>query len=176
MFYMNYFLGGEFWSYGPRVLGFMASDDGDTLNPKGYVFPKTVKCIFTKYGASGAVVRYDTMCVLPLNIFNGRFYAFLWFWFLLLLILTLAWLMFAISMIRSSKFRIYILRKRFGRIGRKTIARIEHHCGLGDWFLFCMLGENLDSSIFRDVMENLLDRLGKQNSSMVELTEESGTL
>jgi hypothetical protein len=176
MIYMNSFLGGEFWSYGPRVLSFMASDDGSTLDPREYVFPKTVKCFFHKYGASGALARYDSTCVLTLNIFNGKFYTFLWFWFILLLILTLAWFTFAISMIRSSKVRIYILGKRFGRIERKIIAQIEPHCGIGDWFLFCMLGENLDSKIFRDVMEKLFDRLGNRNGSMVELTEDACSL
>jgi hypothetical protein len=176
MVYMNYFLGGEFWSYGPRVLNFMTSDDGDMLDPREYVFPKRVKCTFHNYGPSGALARYDSICVLTLNIFHGRLYTFLWFWFILLLALTLAWLTFAISMIRRSKIRIYILGKRFGRIERKIIAQIEPHCGIGDWFLFCMLAENLDSKIFRNVMENLIDRLGKRNGSIVELTEDTCSL
>jgi hypothetical protein len=64
------------------------------------------------------------------------------------------------------------LGKRFGHFDRKILAQIDRQCGVGDWFLFCMLGENLDSIIFRDVMEHLVDRLGKDNSSMMQLTEQ----
>jgi hypothetical protein len=172
MFFMDYFLGGEFWSYGPRVVNSMATDDEGKMDPTAYVFPKMVKCTFYKYGASGATVRYDTVCVLPLNVFNGKIYTFLWFWFVVLLILTSAWLLFAISIITRSKFRIYVLGKRFRHIDRNIFAQIERRCGIGDWFLFCMLAENLDSRIFRDVMEQLVDRLGKHDSSMMQLTED----
>lgn len=172
MFFMDHFLGGEFWSYGPRVLSFMATDDEGTQDPTAYVFPKMVKCTFHKYGPSGLTIRYDSLCVLPLNVFNAKIYMFLWFWFVVLLTLTSAWLVFTISIITRSKFRIYVLGKRFQHTDRNITAQIERHCGIGDWFLFCMLAENLDSTIFRDVMEQLLDRLGKHDSSMMQLTEE----
>jgi hypothetical protein len=176
MFFMDHFLGGEFWSYGPRVLNFHASDEGSGPDPALYVFPRMVKCTYRTFGASGTVVRYDSLCVLPLNIFNARIYMFLWFWFVVLLCVTAAWLTLTVSMIRSSKLRVYVLGKRFGRIQRNIIAQMEFHCGTGDWFLFYMLGENLDSIIFRDVMEDLVDRLVKHNSSTMQLTEDSSTL
>jgi hypothetical protein len=171
MFFMNYFLGGEFWSYGPSVLSFMATDDEGRLDPTTYVFPKVAKCIFYKYGASGLPQRHDSICILPLNALNGKIYTFLWFWFFVLLILTSGWFIFMISIIKNSKFRTYVLRKRFGLIDHNIITQIGRCCGIGDWFLFCMLRENLDSRIFRDVMEHLADRLGKHNSSMMQLTE-----
>jgi hypothetical protein len=172
MFFMDYFLGGQFWSYGARVLSFMETDDEGKIDPTAYVFPKMVKCIFYMYGASGATLRYDSICVLPLNVFNGKIYTFLWFWFLVLLVLTSLWFLFTISVIKSPKFRMYVLGKRFGNIDRNIIAQIERSCGIGDWFLFCMLAENLDSRIFRDVVEHLVDRLGKHDSSMMQLTED----
>ncbi|PNF15700.1 Innexin shaking-B [Cryptotermes secundus] len=171
IFFMDHFLGGEFWSYGSRVLSFMASDDEGREDPMTYVFPKTVKCTFHNIGASGTLVRYDSLCVLPLNALNGKIYTFLWFWLIVLLIFTSVWFIFTISIITSSKFRIYVLRKRFGHIDHGVLAQIDRRCGIGDWFLFCMLGENLDSRIFRDVMEHLVDIIGKRNGSMMQLTE-----
>lgn len=168
---MDYFLGGEFWSYGSSVLKYQGTDEEGRLNPATYVFPKIAKCIFHKYGASGLTVRYDSICALPLNILNAKIYTFLWFWFVVLLSLTSAWFIFTISIITSSKFRTYVLGKRFGHIDHKILAQIDRRCGIGDWFLFCMLAENLDSIIFRDVMEQLVDTLGKHNSSMMQLTE-----
>lgn len=32
---------------------------------------------------------------------------------------------------------------------------------MGDWFLLYMLGENLDTIIFRDIMTDLATRLGR---------------
>jgi hypothetical protein len=169
---MDHFLDGHFWSYGPRLLSYTATDDVDGLDPSVYVFPKMVKCIFHKYGPSGATVRYDSICVLPLNILNGKIYAFLWFWLIILLTLTSAWLIIAVIVIRSSKFRIYALGKCFEHVNRNVISQIERHCGICDWLLLYMLDKNLDSRIFRDVMEDLADRLGKNNSSTIELTQD----
>ena len=34
---------------------------------------------------------------------------------------------------------------------------------MGDWFLFYMLGQNVDSMIFKEVMHELARRLGHQS-------------
>jgi hypothetical protein len=100
MFFMDYFLGGEFWSYGRSVLNFMTTDDEGRADPALYVFPRIAQCIVYKHGASGLPQRYSSICALPLNILNGKIYTFLWFWFLVLLTLTSAWFIFTISFIK----------------------------------------------------------------------------
>jgi hypothetical protein len=172
MFLMNSFLGEDFWSYGPRFVSFMTADEEGSVDPTTHMFPKMVKCTFHKYGASGALHRYDTVCVLPLNALYGWFYAFLWFWFIVLFGLTSAWFIFMVSIIRSTKLRTYVLGKRFGHLERNAIAQMDRHCGIGDWFLFCMLAENLDSRIFRDVMNQIFHRLGTHRNSMIQVTED----
>lgn len=56
--------------------------------------------------------------------------------------------------------QVYLLRMRFRLINRDDIDAIVRRSKMGDWFLLYMLGENVDSVIFRDVMHELAQRLG----------------
>jgi hypothetical protein len=42
------------------------------------------KCTFYKFGGSGTIQRFDSLCVLSMNIVNEKIYIFLWFWFIIL--------------------------------------------------------------------------------------------
>ena len=69
---MDVFLGGEFSQYGTRVLGFTQEDQDERIDPMIYVFPRTTKCTFHKFGSSGTVEKVDNYCVLAQNIFNEK--------------------------------------------------------------------------------------------------------
>lgn len=56
--------------------------------------------------------------------------------------------------------QVYLLRMRYRLINRDDIDAIVRRSKMGDWFLLYMLGENVDSVIFRDVMHELAQRLG----------------
>lgn len=43
---------------------------------------------------------------------------------------------------------------------RDSIEIIVRRSKMGDWFLLYMLGENIDTIIFRDIMQDLSIRLG----------------
>ncbi|XP_017784551.1 PREDICTED: innexin shaking-B isoform X2 [Nicrophorus vespilloides] len=159
MFLMNRFFDGAFLSFGIRVLEFMDSDQEDRIDPIIQVFPKMTKCTFYKYGVSGEVERHDAICILPLNVVNEKIYVFLWFWFILLAMLTLLTIVYRIIIILSPRMRMYLLRMRYRLMKKEDIDLIVRQSKMGDWFLFYMLGENVDSVIFRDVIHELARKL-----------------
>eukprot|EP00092_Neocalanus_flemingeri_P049958 GFUD01057596.1.p1 GENE.GFUD01057596.1~~GFUD01057596.1.p1 ORF type:complete len:298 (+),score=55.72 GFUD01057596.1:61-954(+) len=88
LFFMDFFLGGEFTTYGSDVIAMTDLEQEQRTDPLSRVFPKVTKCTFHKFGPSGTVQKFDGLCVLPLNIINEKIYVFLWFWFVILAIIT----------------------------------------------------------------------------------------
>ena len=78
IYFTDFFLGGEFMSYGRDVLAYSEMEPEDRPDPMAKVFPKVTKCTFFKYGPSGTVEKKDGLCVLPLNIINEKIYIFIW--------------------------------------------------------------------------------------------------
>ncbi|KAF5275880.1 hypothetical protein FQR65_LT04119 [Abscondita terminalis] len=163
MFLMNRFFDGAFLTFGIEVINFMDSDEEDRVDPMIQIFPRMTKCTFYKYGVSGEVEKHDAICILPLNVVNEKIYVFLWFWFIILACLTFGTIIYRILIILSPRMRVYLLRVRYRLIRQDAIDLIVRRSKMGDWFLFYMLGENVDSVIFRDVMQELANRLLKHN-------------
>ena len=78
IYFTDFFLGGEFLSYGRDVLAYSEMEPEDRPDPMAKIFPKVTKCTFFKYGPSGTVEKKDGLCVLPLNIINEKIYIFIW--------------------------------------------------------------------------------------------------
>ncbi|XP_034119235.1 innexin shaking-B isoform X2 [Drosophila albomicans] len=160
MFLMNRFFDGEFMTFGLDVIDYMETDQEDRMDPMIYIFPRMTKCTFFKYGSSGEVEKHDAICILPLNVVNEKIYIFLWFWFILLTLLTLLTLIYRVVIIFSPRMRVYLFRMRFRLVRRDAIEIIVRRSKMGDWFLLYLLGENIDTVIFRDVVQDLANRLG----------------
>ncbi|QQP57139.1 Innexin, partial [Caligus rogercresseyi] len=162
MFLMDRFFEGAFLTFGLEVMAFAERDQEDRLDPMIYVFPRMTKCTFHKFGASGDVEKHDALCILPLNIVNEKIYIFLWFWFLFLGALSSLVVLYRLVIILSPRMRAYLLYIRFRLIKREVINLIVMKSKMGDWFLFYMLGQNVDNIIFKEVMHELARRLGHQ--------------
>nr|XP_012139999.1 PREDICTED: innexin shaking-B isoform X2 [Megachile rotundata] len=167
MFLMNRFFDGAFLTFGIDVLRFLESDQEDRVDPMIYVFPRMTKCTFYKYGVSGEVERHDAVCILPLNVVNEKIYVFLWFWFLFLGVLSFITVLYRIVIIFSPRTRVYLLRLRFRLVRREAIETIVRRSKVGDWFLLYMLGENLDTVIYKDVMHELANKLASRHHHSV---------
>lgn len=123
-----------------------------------------VKCtFFYKFGASGELERHDSLCILPLNVVNEKIYIFLWFWFIILGFLTFLTLVYRLIIILSPRMRVYIMRMRFCLVKKESVDTIVRESKMGDWYLLYMLGENLDSIIFRDILQEFASKLGGHN-------------
>ena len=160
MFLMNTFFDGAFLTFGFDVIAFAERDQEERIDPMIYIFPRMTKCTFNKFGTSGEVEKHDALCILPLNVVNEKIYIFLWFWFLILGFLTALVLLYRLIIILSPRMRAYLLYIRFRLINREVINTIVRKSKMGDWFLFYMLGQNVDSIIFKEVMHELGKKLG----------------
>ncbi len=64
--------------------------------------------------------------------------------------------------------RAYLLYIRFRLIKREVVNTLVKKSTMGDWFLFYMLGQNVDSIIFKEVMHELARRLGHQSKDFTD--------
>jgi hypothetical protein len=68
----------------------------------------------------------------------------------------------------SPRMRAYLLYIRFRLIKREVVNTLVKKSTMGDWFLFYMLGQNVDSIIFKEVMHELARRLGHQSKDFTD--------
>ncbi|KAK9498875.1 hypothetical protein O3M35_003430 [Rhynocoris fuscipes] len=163
IYFMDFFLDGEFTTYGSDVVRFTELEPEEREDPMARVFPKVTKCTFHKYGPSGTVQKFDGLCVLPLNIVNEKIYVFLWFWFILLTLLSALSLVYRAAVVLGPQIRLYLLRARSHLSPQDHIEIIANKCQLGDWFILYQLGKNIDSLIFKELLADLAKKLeGKQ--------------
>ena len=133
-----------------------------------YIFPRMTKCTFHKFGSSGNIESHDALCILPINIVNEKIYVFLWFWFLVLGTLTLLVVLYRLVIILSPRMRAYLLFVRFRLIKKECINVIIKKTQMGDWFLLYMLGQNIDSIIFKELVHELARKLGYHNKDIYD--------
>ena len=165
IFFMDFFLGGEFTSYGTDVIRMTEMEQEDRTDPMARVFPKVTKCTFHKFGPSGTVEKFDGLCVLPLNIINEKIYVFLWFWFILVSIATGFQLTQRLVYLMMPSYREYLLHARTRLSKPKLIQRISSKMPTGDWFLLYQLGKNIDPLIFKEFLEALDERLDERKEA-----------
>ena len=84
MYFMDYFLGGQFLGLHNFVFDF--STLTSTLET---IFPLVVSCSMKLFGPSGSLIKMSGICVLPMNIVIDKIYLCLWFWFVLLTLVCL---------------------------------------------------------------------------------------
>ena len=157
---MDRFFDGTFLTYGIEVISYAERDQEDRIDPMVYIFPRMTKCTFHKFGRSGEIEKHDAMCILPLNIMNEKIYIFLWFWFALLLVLTFLQVISRFFIIVSPRIRAYLIFMRYRLIKKDCVNFIVKQTKMGDWLLLYLLGQNINSLVFKDVMHDLAKKLG----------------
>lgn len=85
IFLLDKFLGVEFYTFGYYVLVFLLTDHRWVPTDR---FPHVTLCDF-RIRQSTNVHQYTVQCVLPINIFNEKVFAVLWFWLVAVAIVTL---------------------------------------------------------------------------------------
>jgi len=168
MILLDRFFDGTFFTYGIEVMSFADRDQEDRIDPMIYVFPRMTKCTFHKFGTSGNIEKHDALCILPLNIVNEKIYIFVWFWLLILGMLTFLVLVYRVAIIFSPYIRAFVLHLRYRRIKKECIDMVIGKSYVGDWFLIYLLGQNIDSVIFKDVIHELAKKLGYRSRDIGE--------
>lgn len=172
MYLMDSFLGGEFSTYGTKVLRFTDWDDSVRYDPMVRIFPRLTKCTFHRYGSSGDVQKHDAMCILPINIINEKIYIFLWFWFYFLGVLTFISLLWRITTYSFKGVRFFIFSQRAKFCSQKELIQVFDLLRAGDWYLIDLLGKNMDPIHFRDFITDLNFSLNKQAYQSSELSND----
>ena len=62
--------------------------------------------------------------------------------------------------------RAYLLYIRYRLVKKECINIIIKKTKMGDWFLLYMLGQNIDSIIFKEVCHELARKLGYHNKDI----------
>jgi len=168
MIFVNYFLGGEFSKYGIDVLKFVDRDPEQREDPMAKIFPKLTKCTFRRFGPSGDIMRFDNLCLLPLNILNEKIYIVLWFWFYILVISSGLMVIYRIVIIAFPQSRYFLLHRLHHLVPPRYLDTILSRCSYGDWFLLFLLGKNLDTMHYRDVIIQLSDKLDSLPNNELE--------
>jgi len=153
IFFVDFFLGGEFTTYGSDVLSMSELPADSRDDPMSRIFPKVTKCTFHKYGPSGTVQKMDGLCILPLNIINEKIYVFLWFWFIFLAIVSSIHFVYRLVVIFIPFLREKLLNARARTVPAYKINDICQNTSRGDWFILYQLGKNIDPIIFKEFLE-----------------------
>ncbi|GFV74751.1 innexin inx2 [Trichonephila clavipes] len=155
IYLIDCFLGGEFSSYGVKVLQFTGWDGSLRYDPMIHVFPRVTKCLFHKFGSGGSIELIDTMCILPINIINEKIYIFLWFWFIILAVLSGLVLAYRLVLIFWPKSRFLVTSSRARLVKHDNLHIVLSKFKLGDWLILDMLSKNLETLNFRDVVNDV---------------------
>lgn len=163
IYFVDYFLGGEFTTYGSDVIRMTELEPEERVDPMAKVFPKVTKCTFHKFGPSGTTQRIDGLCVLPLNIVNEKIYVFLWFWFIILAVVSGLSLLYRLAVVLGAQARMYLLRAQARLAPRNEVELVARKCQIGDWFVLLLLGKNIDPLVYKELICDLARRFeGKE--------------
>lgn len=155
IFFVDKFLGNTFLNYGTKVIEFSNRDPENRTDPMIAIFPRMTKCVFRMYGPSGSIQNHDALCILPLNILNEKIYIFLWFWFIILSVLSGLALLYSIGIVVYPPVREAVLKRRFKFTVPGGVATIGAKTQVGDFLLLHLLGQNLCSNVFGDILREL---------------------
>lgn len=163
IYFMDFFLGGEFTTYGTDVLKVTEMEPEYREDPMARVFPKVTKCTFHKFGPSGTVEKFDGLCVLPLNIINEKIYVFLWFWFIIISVVTGVQVIYRAITMFTPRLREVLLRARARLAPMYHVEAVCRKSKLGDWFLLYQLGKNIDPLIFKEFLNELYKKMEEKD-------------
>lgn len=157
--FVDSFLDGEFSTYGFKVVSFTEMEFEERVDQMSKVFPTVTKCQFYTYGPSGSIQKFDSLCILPLNIINEKIYVFLWFWFIILFISSLFGLGYRVAVLCNSRVRLYRLCSHSELTLKNQVKLIGRKCLIGDWFLLNCLRKNMPEIFFKEIIEKLYEKL-----------------
>jgi len=157
----DFFLEGRFMKYGSQVLKYLSHDQylrTELPNPLCTVFPTVTSCTFHSVGTAAGEQKFNSLCVMSLNIINEKVYLLLWFWFFGLTVLTFVHLVFRLAVIGIPPLRCLLLllkTRGFSQSDLSTCRNVLDHCYLGDWFVLYQLSKNSNSYFFKYLLRHL---------------------
>ncbi|KAG7178185.1 Innexin inx2-like 1, partial [Homarus americanus] len=153
LFFTNWFLGGEFLTYGADVMEVIGLDPENRTDPMSYVFPRMAKCTFKSFGSSGTIQVRDI-------------YVFLWVWLVMLTTLTSAFLIYRLLTILFPFFRHFLLKTRVNHEMSRDVTVVMKMSSLSDWFLVYSLGKNMEQTVFSEFIHYFAGELSTSTDTL----------
>ena len=163
---MNRFFGGEFLSYGWKVMNLSEQMQEKRVDPMVYIFPRMTKCTFHKFGPSGSIQLHDSLCILPLNIVNEKTFIFIWFWYFLLLNLLIILVLYRLVIIMSPRIRAKLMKARNRAISMDVCNSIAKRAPIGDWWVLYVLGMNMDPMVYSELIMELSKQIDPNSNRL----------
>jgi len=161
LYITDVFLGGRFMRYGTQVIYYYSHSPSlrrDMPNPMCTVFPTVTSCTFHSVGTAAGEQKFNSLCVLSLNIINEKIYILLWFWLFFISGITAVHLVYRLLtiMMPYSRAVLLVLRARmFKTSDLNIVKKILTYCYLGDWWVLYQLGRNSNTHFFRYLLRHI---------------------
>lgn len=78
---------------------------------------------------------------------------------------------FSLLLLTMPSIRAPVLAARNRMLPRDVAENLSQKLDVGDWWVLYMLGRNMDPIIYRDIMIELSDRVGRRNHRIDEKTD-----
>eukprot|EP00095_Tigriopus_kingsejongensis_P012189 maker-scaffold521_size146803-snap-gene-0.16 protein:Tk12189 transcript:maker-scaffold521_size146803-snap-gene-0.16-mRNA-1 annotation:"hypothetical protein DAPPUDRAFT_303789" len=162
IYFIDYFLGFEFSTYGLDVLRYSELEPESRGDPMHMVFPKVTKCTFNKYGPSGTIEPKDGLCVLPLNIINEKMFIFIWFWLVIVAIITGVFLLYRLAVLLGPQIRVALITVKGSKSTKRSDVEaildpssLSYLQKIGDWLVLYFVCKNLDPLTVNDLVRHI---------------------
>lgn len=158
MFFLDAVFSHDFLYYGINVIRYFYFGPVVVQNPFIRMFPRVTSCTYRYFGEGGRIRKTSVLCVLAVNAINEKVFLFMWFWFVILTFLTLLALSSKLVLFSSNYLRRMSLKFNFRGVNPRHFRFIVGNGNSGDYLLIYLLGQNMDHSLFSDVIEELVNR------------------
>ncbi|XP_062580713.1 innexin unc-9-like [Saccostrea cucullata] len=161
LWFLNAFIGNEFAFYGYEVvMRFLRGEEnyiGTSRFPIVTLCDLEIRRMFTFY-------RYTIQCVIPINIFNEKFFLFLWCWLVVLSLLSFLNLFISIGKFVTHFTNISFLKKylaineiyfRGEKSMKIPIRRFYNHLKQDGVFILRLLAQTTNTVVVTEVMREL---------------------
>ena len=153
----------KFRGYGPAVLKYLFFDANSSKepvhNPMCEVFPTEVGCRIRVGSPAGGIEEHNYLCILSNNLFNQKYFLFLWVWWICLAIISFLGLIYRCARIAIPDFSRYVLS-----LSVKSVKLENLKLSSGDCFVLDRLNKNMIPRQMNLLLEEIRTRQIKQEN------------
>jgi hypothetical protein len=140
----------------------MTAND-ESPDPMAKIFPKSTTCLFHQFGPSGTITKFDSICILTINIINDKIYFCMYFWFLTLALITFVQLIIRAITILIPRKKETLLKNQ-AHVSYQVASIISNKLKYDDWFILYLLGKNMEPSFYKVFIEELAKEIKKKKN------------
>lgn len=175
LFFLNEFLGSDkFYIYGYEVIQSILTENDWSRTHR---FPRVTLCDFDLRQMTN-VQRWTLQCVLPVNLYNEKFFIFLWFWITMVAVLTLFNVLYTVLLIAVPFNRKSFIKKYLKiidaydrenkdlftqKLTRDFVDKYLHQDGI---FLLKLITSNSNTVMVTDIVQELFDVYKKRQLNL----------